>query len=723
MLESRQKAVCPGVCREGLLFWCGIAKIDKFRANFAYGLYLFLNIYILNVYFTDKGTHMDNQIVEINDKSSVVADTIHGQIVISSFEKDIIATTLFNRLHGIHQNSTAYMTFPTNRTKRMEHSFGTMYLCGKIFSSSVCNASPEDNEKFFDRAAAEIESIIREIKSNSEYNQKLGQIMKKAKDSYKSIRIGGGIYDRVLPGNIDSDSSKVFIIFFESVRIAGLLHDVGHPPFSHIAETALVNIYEKIEKENKDNERVQYFKQIIRPFYGKELHEQIGNRIAGALLKEAIPDITKEDVPNGVKYGGQVFRLIVAQLALKILKEESAFCADLHSIISGTLDGDRLDYVSRDPWNSGFNTGMIEYERMISNMKMVEKEEHFLFCPSASTVNTIEDFMMRRWNMYRNIIFHHHVVKTDYILQKSIEEIACEYLMNDSEEEESDSYNYILPYDISGLWKAVKEQASTLEWGYSISQWDDAWLMTVLKKVYFEKIEDGNTTLLNKMLAELLTNQRQFASLIKRKEEFYTIDRAFAEEVVRHEAEISVLIEQLEKSGNVSVEEDGEKKDGVEIEGFNTNVRILFEKARNYNEKTTLTDNDGFLLFYVRTILTTQPKVDSFQKIVTDVIAEYGQGHYLVVFKSPKTGMNKDLYLWKKWHEEDKDKQLEKLVGISDINIILNSNLQFLPFFFIYVDMNKVHQAEFDFQKERRNVGEIIACGVCDYLKEFFNNI
>ena len=116
---------------------------------------------------------------KIIDKSSVVADTIHGQIAISSFEKDIIATTLFNRLHGIHQNSTAYMTFPTNRTKRVEHSFGTMYLCGNIFSSSVCNAFPDDIRKFFEEAEGKVLEIVSSIQGYDKYTHKLGMLVKK----------------------------------------------------------------------------------------------------------------------------------------------------------------------------------------------------------------------------------------------------------------------------------------------------------------------------------------------------------------------------------------------------------------------------------------------------------------------------------------------------------------------------------------------------------------
>ena len=76
----------------------------------------------------------------MEDRKSLIADTMHGSIALSKFEKDIMNTTLFNRLHDIYQNSTAYLTFPANRTKRMEHSFGCMYLCGNIFYSSLCNA-------------------------------------------------------------------------------------------------------------------------------------------------------------------------------------------------------------------------------------------------------------------------------------------------------------------------------------------------------------------------------------------------------------------------------------------------------------------------------------------------------------------------------------------------------------------------------------------------------
>ena len=70
-------------------------------------------------------------------KRFFIEDSVHGQIEVSAFERGIIYTMEFNRLHDIYQNSTLYLTFPTNRVKRFEHSIGTMKLSGEIFNSSI----------------------------------------------------------------------------------------------------------------------------------------------------------------------------------------------------------------------------------------------------------------------------------------------------------------------------------------------------------------------------------------------------------------------------------------------------------------------------------------------------------------------------------------------------------------------------------------------------------
>ena len=49
-------------------------------------------------------------------KGIYLNDSIHGLIPLSEYEKRIISSVGFNRLHDVYQNSTVYLTFPTNRT-------------------------------------------------------------------------------------------------------------------------------------------------------------------------------------------------------------------------------------------------------------------------------------------------------------------------------------------------------------------------------------------------------------------------------------------------------------------------------------------------------------------------------------------------------------------------------------------------------------------------------
>lgn len=691
----------------------------------------------------DKSKDKGESKVRIVDKSSVVADTIHGQITISSFEKDVMATTFFNRLHGIHQNSTAYMTFPTNRTKRVEHSFGTMYLCGNIFSYAICNASDEDKLIFFQKASAKISEIIQSIQKNENYSPKLGGLMKKARTNYDRLEVRGGIYDRVTPGNLESEQQKIFLIMFEAIRISALLHDVGHPPFSHITEFALKNVYERIKEESLENDTVREFKDIMSGFFEEkgDLHEQMGNSIAEALLKDAVVTIKEEEAKDDLIYNRQLFRLIVGEMALCILKEKEIFYKDLHSIISGTLDGDRLDYVNRDAINSGFSVGLIEYERLISSMqlnrKKVNGQEHFIFCPCTSVINTVEDFLLRRWNLYCNIIYHHHVVKTDYLLQRSIEEIAYGYLKEDKDQcpadKGDDSCHYILPYDISGIWKAIQYQASSLERGYSVIQWDDAWLTTVLKKEFFEKRVD-ETSALNKMLTELLTNKRRYASIIKRKESFGVIDKSVAQEIAKKEVEIRNAITLLKNKSIVKDKDNGvhickekdkekaEKKEGFDIKNFLDEIEEVLHKSGNYSQKGDLNDNDGFLLVLIQKTLSFTTCKDILYEIIVDAAKKrYGEECF-VVFKAPKTGTSKDSYIYKKYYVNP-DEKVVSLNAVSDIDKILTSNLCFQPFFFLYVDIERTASKNFDFAAEREAIGALIASGVCEYLIHFINNI
>ena len=93
-------------------------------------------------------------------KLQQVTDNIHGTIYLSGLESEMISTPYFYRLHDIYQSSTVYMTFPSNRTKRYEHSLGTMELAGNMLYSSVSNANLEVKEKLFEYLGKYFKQIL-----------------------------------------------------------------------------------------------------------------------------------------------------------------------------------------------------------------------------------------------------------------------------------------------------------------------------------------------------------------------------------------------------------------------------------------------------------------------------------------------------------------------------------------------------------------------------------
>lgn len=140
----------------------------------------------------------------------------------------------------------------------------------------------------------------------------------------------------------------------ELLRVCGLLHDIGHAPFSHVSERALKHDHETTTKE------------IIR--------------------NSAITDIITE------KFN--------ANYITKIIDGKTKY----GKIISGDLDVDRMDYLIRDSYYTGVAYGVIDTERLLYSFKFNDDDELIL---TSKGVQAAESTLLARYFMYPTVYQHH----------------------------------------------------------------------------------------------------------------------------------------------------------------------------------------------------------------------------------------------------------------------------------------------------------------------------
>lgn len=625
----------------------------------------------------------------MKEKNRVIADTIHGNISLTYYETKIYSHVNFNRLHDVYQNSTAYLTFPCNRTKRFEHSLGTMKLCSDIFISGIKNANDEIVDEFLEIYSNEILSIIDKIKDGDEYSQKFGGRKTNIKKSIPS-GISQGLEKLGLRDNIMPPHKDTYFILLQAIRAAALLHDIGHPPYSHVVESALMDIWKEFSNSGtSENVRIRKFIEIMGSFFSEsmeekrtpELHEQMGKKIAKIILEDAINNVSIEDAEAGdYNIENQVFGVLINEIVQKIYEDKKPFDV-LHRIIDGTLDGDRLDYVTRDVLNSGLDKGKIEYDRLFNGITIAKDKEQFWFCPSIKSLNTVEDFLNRRWDEYKNILFHHRVIKTDHLLKNIIKKISISYLRYEIDQGADSDDSDLLPADISGLWKALRRKTN-VESSYAISQWDDAWLMTILKKYYFNYyIGNKSNIIMQKQLAELLTNRKYYFSVIKRLEDFLIIDHAISKYLSNNNDTIYDKISKLRILSN-SIDQNENEFKKIDIEPFLTRIEEILYLSKKAIENKYF---QGLIFSYLKKsdfqnleeVKTTVSKliveaIDCLPpKSVEDVFCE---------FRFYKSGVDQPLFFY-----NDNINKLQPVHEISSISKILTLNIDTFPQFFIYI--------------------------------------
>jgi HD superfamily phosphohydrolase len=539
-----------------------------------------------------------------------------------------------------------------------------MKLCSDMFFQSLLNTTDTMLSEFFDIFVKEYDVIIDQLIQQTDLcAEKLGDRIPTEMPKIELDKLRHSL----IPNNIPNEHKIMHLILIQSIRAAALLHDIGHPPFSHIVEFALKDVYlEYKDKAVSEKENAKEFVTIMSKYFegNRKLHEQMGDEISEGILSKIITPISE----NGERYDENLFELLVLEGVKRIFAEEGAF-KQLHRLLDSSLDGDRLDYSTRDVINSGKDSGKVEYSRIINDMQLIVEHGDIFFCVPLKAVSSVEDFVKRRYNSYKDIVYHHRVIQSDYILEGIVKDLVKKYLDEAPLEKPRDN-EVLIPFDISGLWFPLGDKKSAIK-ANALSQWNDSWLTTILRQIYYteyyhnKEIEDGSREyVLAQRLAELLRSSKRYHSLIKRSENFKIIDDAVKLELMKHKEDIEVsLIKKEVLSG---------KDESMDL------IRQMLDNTRK--------NSSGFVLSFVSRH-SKEMNIHSFEQMVSEIVRE--ESNHLItnlktydtvtLFKRISIGLDSPIYFY---NHKGTISTLKDISGIADI---LQLDSDYLPVFYIYI--------------------------------------
>ena len=248
--------------------------------------------------------------------SKQIYDPIHGFIELTPLQIKIIDTSEYQRLRDLKQLGAASYVFPSANHTRFEHSIGVCHLATKTMQS-LSSHQPELN---------------------------------------------------ITPRDI------------EITAIAGLIHDLGHGPFSHLYDS-----YVKPEAEPEHEERgCEIFKTMVEK-YKLELTPHEVNRIIKMIIPSAIDNWRYQIVANALNQ----------------------------------IDVDKIDYIVRDCYHIGFPCGG-EFSRIMTQCRVIDN----ILCYPNKAQHDICSLFMARYRLHKQVYNHHAVKGYEIIITKILKEIV-----------------------------------------------------------------------------------------------------------------------------------------------------------------------------------------------------------------------------------------------------------------------------------------------------------
>lgn len=370
-----------------------------------------------------------------------IRDPIHGFISVTDDEMNIINTRPFQRLRRIRQLATTYLVYPSAEHTRFPHSIGVMHVSSLIFDKLI---------------------------------QKRSQVLEWSSAEVNRYR--------------------------QMLRLASLLHDVAHAPFSHAGD----NLY---------NDSVKG-------------HEGMAGRII--TQTEIAPIVNR----IGAQHGFSVEE-IAAMITGDIYKKEIRL---LTNIFASELDSDKMDYLIRDSLYTGVKYGNFDLERILNVISLFPKEGSWHLGFEYDGVEAVEGLILARYFMFSQVYLHRTRRVYDRILHYLLVDILKSSFGIDR-----------LPVDVEEYLKL--DDYSVIEKAKTVSS---VWANKFLNRVHFKAVWETESVGSKEERAE----QRKLDSIIKEElEAKYQLEQVIVDQYskapVKFEIDESPTINIISKDSNI----------------------------------------------------------------------------------------------------------------------------------------------------------------------------
>jgi uncharacterized protein len=292
-----------------------------------------------------------------------IKDPVHGTITLTKAETEVVDSRAFQRLRLIKQLGFSEFSFPGATHSRYLHSLGVTHIAGLAF-----------------------EAIFK---------------------------------------NYSFSSPDVRARFKQVLRLAAMLHDIGHGPLSHATEEVMpplaslkVDLYKEKVTANP-NLKASHEDYTIKFITDSQLTDIIVKNFADISPFHIASLIDRSLIVNDDFFmdKGLNFRTILSQL------------------VSSEIDCDRMDYLERDAFFCGTNYGHVEMNWLLANFTYHVVNNEVFLALNKRALYTFDDFLISRHHMYLMIYFHHKSIIYEEMLYRYFTSPDCTYeLPSDIEE-------------------------------------------------------------------------------------------------------------------------------------------------------------------------------------------------------------------------------------------------------------------------------------------------